>query len=314
MKEARVMSGAVSARNLTIRHDYSWKEWLSLILHLGKAKISLFATLSTATGYLLASGSVTIHILVPTVAVWLLACGACALNQYQDRAIDQLMERTKSRPIPSGRLNPETALSISFGLTLLGSLILLCGKDHLATGLGVFAVFWYILIYTPLKQRTAFATIPGALVGAIPPLLGWVSGGGSMLDPRIWGVALFFFMWQVPHFWLLLLDHAGDYEKAGLPSIVRIFSSDQMRRILFVWLLSTGVCGFSIPLFGFIRLPLVRYLLLVATLWFFWNAAHFFIHSQRVALRSLFTKVNIYAFLVLFLLSFERLPSLTLRH
>ena len=208
---------------------YSWREWVTILLDLGKIKISLLATLSTATGYLLATGKITIHMLVPTGAVFLLACGSCALNQYQDREIDQLMERTKSRPIPSGRLNPEAALWISMGLILSGSLILFYGTEVPALALGLFAVLWYNLIYTILKHKTAFAAVPGALVGAIPPILGWVSGGGSMLDPRILRVALFFFIWQVPHFWLLLLDLSKDYEKAGLPSITQLFSRQQIK-------------------------------------------------------------------------------------
>jgi len=306
------MSTAINVRNITIRQATSWREWFILLLHLGKIKISLLATLSTATGYLLATGKITIHMLVPTAAVFLLACGSCALNQYQDREIDQLMERTKSRPIPSGRLNPEAALWISSGLILSGSLILFYGAENLALALGLFAVFWYNLIYTPLKHKTAFAAVPGALVGAIPPILGWISGGGSMLDPRIWGVALFFFIWQVPHFWLLLLDFSKDYEKAGLPSITQLFSTQQIKRIIFIWLLSTGASGLSFPSFGLINFHFVYLFLFAATLWFIWTAIIFF-RSQTVEVFSSFTfmKLNVYVLFVIFLLSFDRLLSLS---
>jgi protoheme IX farnesyltransferase len=302
------MSTAINVRNITIRQATSWREWFILLLHLGKIKISLLATLSTATGYLLATGKITIHMLVPTAAVFLLACGSCALNQYQDRKIDQLMERTKSRPIPSGRLNPEAALWISSGLILSGSLILFYGAENLALALGLFAVFWYNLIYTPLKHKTAFAAVPGALVGAIPPILGWMSGGGSMLDPRIWGVALFFFIWQVPHFWLLLLDFSKDYEKAGLPSITQLFSTQQIKRIIFIWLLSTGASGLFLPSFKLIHVHFVTFFLLFPTFWHIWNTIHFFrSYSQGTNLRTAFTNLNLYAILVLFLLSLDRL-------
>jgi len=304
------MSTAINIRSISNGQAISWREWLILLLHLGKIRISLLATLSTATGYLLATGKITIDMLVSTAAVFLIACGSCALNQYQEREIDQLMERTKSRPIPSGRLNPEAALWISLGLILSGSFILYLGMNNLTLVLGLLAVLWYNLIYTPLKQKTAFAAVPGALVGAIPPILGWVSGGGNILDPRIWGIGFFFFIWQVPHFWLLLLDFSRDYEEAGLPSIAKIFSTAQIKRIIFVWLLSTGISGLSIPSFHLIHLHLVYFFLLVSTFWHIWNSFHFFRSSPQGAdLKAAFTKLNIYAVLVLFLLSSDRLLS-----
>ena len=297
-----------NVRSISKDQAYSWREWFTILLDLAKIRISLLATLSAATGYLLATGKITIHMLVPTGAVFLLACGSCALNQYQDREIDQLMERTKSRPIPSGRLDPETALWISIGLILLGSLILFSQAGDLALALGVFSVLWYNLIYTPLKRKTAFAAIPGALVGAIPPALGWVTGGGRILDPRIGGVALFFFIWQMPHFWLLLLDFSEDYKRAGLPSITKIFSAKQIRRIIFIWLLSTGVSSLIIPLFGLLNSVFFCLLLVAVVSWLFWNTLTFLrSHDDKDALRDTFMKLNIYAVLIISLLSVDRL-------
>jgi len=302
---------AMNVRSVTFNRASSWREWSIVLLHLGKLKISLLATLSVATGHLLATGKITIPMLLPTAAVFLLASGSCALNQYQEREIDRLMERTKSRPIPSGRLNPEAALRISMGLIFSGCLILFYGTTFLGLILGLLATLWYNLIYTPLKQKTAFAAVPGALVGAIPPVLGWVTGGGSMLDPRIWGVSLFFFIWQIPHFWLLLLDFSKDYEKAGLPSITKIFSTDQIKRIVFIWLLSTGVAGLSLPSFGLTHFNVVSLCLLAVTLWLGWNAICFFrFSSQGTTFRIAFMNLNVYALIVLFLLSMDRLLSL----
>jgi protoheme IX farnesyltransferase len=302
-----VRTSTLGVRSVAGDEIYSGREWVHLVLHLGKIKISLLATLSTATGYLLATGTITIHMLVPSAAVFLLACGSCALNQYQEREIDQRMERTKSRPIPSGRLNPETALCISIGWISSGALILLFGAGDLPLALGLFAVLWYNLIYTPLKQKTAFAAVPGALVGAIPPVLGWVTGGGRILDPRIGGVALFFFIWQVPHFWLLLLDSSKDYENARLPSITQLFSTRQIKRIIFIWFLSTGVSALTIPSFGLIHFRSVSFFLLAATSWFIWEAIQFFRSSPRTfTLRIAFMRLNAYALAVLLLLSIDR--------
>ena len=299
-----------NVREISKDRAYVWREWFSILLDLAKIRISLLATLTTATGHLLAEGKITIHMLGPTAAVFLLSCGSCTFNQYQEREIDQWMDRTKSRPIPSGRLNPETALRISLSLILSGALILLLGAGEPALALGLFAVLWYNLIYTPLKQKIAFAAVPGALVGAIPPVLGWVAGAGNILDPRIWGVALFFFIWQVPHFWLLLLDCSKDYERVGFPSIIKIFSTKQIKRIIFTWLLATGVSSLIIPLFGLLNYFFCYLLLVAAACWLFWSAIIFLSsHDNKRLLRITFMKLNIYAVLVISLLSLDRLLS-----
>ena len=299
---------AVHLRSIVGQPVHLTREWVNLFFHLVKIKVSLLATLSTATGYLLVGGKITAHLLVPAAGVLLLASGSCALNQYQEREIDRWMERTQLRPIPSGRLDPETALWISLSMIFLGTLTLFFGAGDLALASGLFAVLWYNLIYTPLKKKTAFAAVPGALVGVVPPVLGWVAGGGEISDPRIGGVALFFFMWQIPHFWLLLLEASRDYENAGLPSITRIFSPERMKGIIFVWLLSTGLSSLIIPLFGFLSSFIFRILLTAAASWLFWNATLFLrSHVDKDLWRATFVKLNIYAVLVIFLLSADRL-------
>jgi protoheme IX farnesyltransferase len=302
----------VNLHSIPFRRACSFREWINLLLDFAKIKISLLATFSMATGYLLVTGKITIQMFVPIAAVFLLACGSCGLNQYQEREIDQRMERTKTRPIPSGRLDPERALWISLGLIIAGTFSLFLGAGNLASGLGLFAVLWYNLLYTPLKRKTAFAALPGALVGAIPPMLGWVAGGGEFLDSRIGGIALFFFIWQIPHFLLLLLDSSEDYEKAGLPSITRIFSINQIKGIIFIWLLSTGISSLIIPLFGFLN-SVASYLILMTTAsWLFWNSTNFLRlddHNDQSSFRTTFMKLNIYAVLVISFLFLDRLLS-----
>jgi protoheme IX farnesyltransferase len=193
-------------------------------------------------------------------------------------------------------------------LILSGAVILFFGAGDLALALGLFAVLWYNLIYTPLKQKTAFAAVPGALVGAIPPALGWVTGGGSILDPCIGGLALFFFIWQIPHFWLLLLDVSKDYENVRLPSVTKIFSQEQIKRIVFVWLLSTGVSSLIIPLFGFLNSSFFYFLFVAVASWLFWNAVILLrSDSDQGSWRAAFMKLNIYAVLVISVLCADRL-------
>ena len=240
-------------------------KWVILILTLSKIKISLLVTFTALAGYVLAVGQITPRIFLLGGAIFILASGSCALNQYQEREIDRLMARTRSRPLPSGRLEASVALRIALSLLFVASLMLFYGTNVLAMVLGLLAIFWYNGLYTYLKRKTAFAVLPGALIGMIPPLLGWVSGGGYLFDPRIWGIAFFLFIWQVPHFWLLSLEVAKDYESAGLPSITKIFSPSQIKRILFIWFLSTGATCLLIPLFGFGNLIPVRIFLLGVT-------------------------------------------------
>lgn len=281
---------------------------LFIFLELTKFRISLFATLSAVTGFILAKQGISREIIIPILGVFFLACGACALNQYQERKIDKLMERTKSRPLPSGKLNPYAGLSISLGLIFSGLFILICGTNSLAFSLGLFAVLWYNGVYTFLKRKTAFAALPGALVGAIPPALGWACGGGNLFDPRIWVVAFFFFIWQVPHFWLLFLKFAKDYEKAGLRSLTKTFTAEQLKRIIFIWILSAAASSLLIPMFDFLNFHVIHLSLLVATLWLVWNAASFY-RSRFIetSLSQAFMKLNIYAFFVISLLSLDKL-------
>jgi protoheme IX farnesyltransferase len=281
---------------------------IRILFELTKFRISVFATLSTSVGFILARQGISKEMLMPITGIFLLACGSCALNQYQERKSDQRMERTQKRPLPSKRLHPVAALKISLLCLLGGASILMAGTNWVALGLGAFAVFWYNGIYTPLKRKTAFAAIPGALIGTIPPVLGWVSGGGHLLDPQILAIALFFFIWQVPHFWLLVLDFGKDYERAGFPSLTRIFTPPQLRRITFTWVFATAVACLMIPLFGLVNFYGVRMGFLVAGFWLVWKAFMLLrSHHSEFSLRPTFNSINAYVLLVMFLLTLDHL-------
>lgn len=282
--------------------------WINILRELTKLRISFFVTLSAGAGFILAKGGVSGEILGPALGIFLLACGSCALNQYQERKMDARMERTKGRPLPAGKLDPALALLVSSALIVLGSSILFFGGSGLACGLGLFAILWYNGVYLYLKRTTTFAILPGALIGAIPPAIGWVSGGGSFLDPRLGAIAFFFFIWQVPHFWLLLLEFSNDYERAGLPSLAKSLTAQQLTGITFIWILSTAVSCLLIPLFLRVHFPLILISLLLITLWLVGSAASSLRPPSREGhLKYTFVRLNIYAFLVLSLLSLDRL-------
>jgi protoheme IX farnesyltransferase len=283
--------------------------WINILLELTKFRISLFSTLSTFAGFILARRGLSSDMIFPILGVFFLASGSCALNQYQERQNDQLMERTQGRPIPSKKLSPSTALKISIGLLLFGSILLYFGAHWSALGLGLFAVLWYNGVYTFLKRKSAFAAIPGALVGAIPPVMGWISGKGFFsLDPQILAISFFFFIWQVPHFWLLLLNFGRDYEKAGLPSLTRIFTSAQLSRITFVWIFATAAACMMIPLFGIVESHTIQGGLWVAAFWLMWKSLRLLTaKGRKFSLPFTFKTVNSYAVVVMILLTLDNL-------
>ena len=163
------------------------------ILALVKFRVAAAATISALSGLAASAGGSGAA--APLAAgVFLLACGACCLNEWQERRTDGLMLRTQGRPIPSGSMAPSSALILAAGLLAAGAMALFMAGGGRATLLGLAAAAWYNGVYTPLKRVTAFAVVPGALVGAVPPALGWLAGGGELSDPRIQSICLFFYL------------------------------------------------------------------------------------------------------------------------
>jgi protoheme IX farnesyltransferase len=240
---------------------------MKLLMELGKVKITFAVSLTTIAGYLLAKGSFDSGLILPTIGIFLLACGSSALNHYQDSDRDRLMKRTQDRPIPSGRISSSNALWVAIGLSAIGSALIWLGSDFVGFQLGLLALIWYNGIYTPMKRRTAFAVIPGSVIGAIPPVVGWVAGGGSVFDPNALILAFFFFIWQVPHFWLLMLKYGDEYVAAGYPSITQRYDETMIRYLTFLWTVATAVSAILIPLSGLIHSSLVTLVILVSSIW-----------------------------------------------
>jgi protoheme IX farnesyltransferase len=277
---------------------------LKILLELGKVRIASMSVLSVFAGYVLAAGTVDWGVLEAAFGVFLLASGASSLNQYQERDLDGLMERTKNRPIPSGRVTPGFVLVASAVMIVCGAAAL--AREPVAVGLGLLTVAWYNGVYTPLKRVTAFAAVPGGVVGALPPVIGWVCGGGSVFDPRIFAVSFFFFVWQIPHFWLLLLRTGEDYERAGLPTLTSVFTRPQLSRVTFVWMLAAAVSCIVFPLFGVFQSAWIYAGVLLSSVWLAWHALRMLrTHGGRLA----FKEINIYALLIISLLSISGMQN-----
>jgi len=170
------------------------------------------------------------------VAGAFLLCGGCsALNQVQERRRDRCMLRTEDRPVASGRMSASRGVRIAIGAGLAGLLLFFLsgGWPLLVLGLLVLAV--YNGAYTLLKPVTPVALLAGGVAGAVPPLAGWLAAGGSVTDPRILSVIIIFYLWQVPHFWLLAEKHRTDYERAGFAMLHGSLSPVSGARLMGVW-------------------------------------------------------------------------------
>jgi protoheme IX farnesyltransferase len=194
-----------------------WRaSWLRDLVQLGKPRVTGLVVLTFAGGLWLAPGS------VPGWRVWMTVVGTAlivaasnAFNMFLERDADRLMARTCDRPLPAGRLSPETALAFGTALACAAMPLLLLGGNLLTGLLGLGALASYVWIYTPLKRRSAAALFVGAVPGALPPLMGWTAATGRLEAPAL---ALFavLFLWQIPHFLAIALYRSADYRRAGI--------------------------------------------------------------------------------------------------
>jgi protoheme IX farnesyltransferase len=230
--------------------------WLQLL----KIRITAASTVTTVVGYVLARGRFDWPLVPVAAGILLQACGAAAFNQVQDSRVDALMARTAGRPIPSGRISRRAAALYAGALLVVGT-ALLWWISPAAALLGVGAAVVYNLVYTPLKRVTPFAALPGALIGALPPAMGWAAAGGYLQDPSIHLVAFFFFLWQIPHFWLLLLFYGQDYHDGGLPSLLDRFDRGQVLRLTFLWIAAVCAASLLLPLTSLFDRPALAYVM-----------------------------------------------------
>ncbi|PLX12421.1 MAG: hypothetical protein C0597_13410, partial [Marinilabiliales bacterium] len=157
--------------------------------------VSLAVSFSAITGYIVAASSIDINILYIFLGVFLLSGGASALNQFQERNVDALMFRTKSRPIPSKLISAGLGLFIAILLCSAGFILLYLKVGTLPAMLGLLNLIWYNGFYTFLKKKTVFAVVPGSLTGVTPLLIGWSAVNNYLLDPQIVFISFFIYMW-----------------------------------------------------------------------------------------------------------------------
>ncbi len=278
-------------------------------IQLTKPVISISVACSALTGFLLCQGSFAFGWLYASAGVLLLSAGSSAINHIQEAKVDLLMERTRLRPLPSGRVKPRYAW-IFAALLISGGFYFLMKFDTLLPFiLGLFTIFWYNAVYTPLKRVTAFAAIPGAVVGAIPPVIGWTAAGGSITHPHAILLAFLFFIGQIPHFWLILLNNTGDYEKADFPTLTQILSPPQIANLTLVWIFATAMAAVMLVLFGIVTAPALSISVFLLALFLLVSFRKWLNIKIFPDPRQAFINLNIFYALVMIILVVEALVS-----
>lgn len=211
---------------------------------LTKFVLSFAVSLSALIAYLMAKGEFGADVFIATFAVLLVAMGVSTLNQVQEYKEDALMERTKNRPIASGKMSPLTGIIIAAILIIFSLVIIYDLLGMTGINLFLFAFIWYNLVYTPLKKTSALAVVPGAILGVIPPAIGWLAAGHSLIEVEFYALGIFYFVWQIPHFWLLVMLFYGEYDNGGYPTAMKLFGKNTLQKLTFVWLIFTIQAGY----------------------------------------------------------------------
>lgn len=272
----------------------SFSDPVMCYISLTKPVITLSVAFSALTAWVLASEGFTHGWLPMYIGVILIAAGSSALNHIQERDIDKLMHRTQRRPLPAGKISLLSAQCWAWTLSLAGALTLYFFSGPIPCIVAILTLIWYNGIYTPLKRRTPWAIFPGAVVGALPPVIGWTAAGADITHPHIVILAFFFFIGQIPHFWLILLRHGKDYETAGFPSVARFFSQQQISRLTFIWTSITAIAATGLWIFGIIQLPVAGWILLLTSLGIIFAFRHLLQAEKPVKVNRAFMLMNMY--------------------
>jgi protoheme IX farnesyltransferase len=187
---------------------------------LSKPRLNVLVVASSLAGYVMGGGDMSNAAMVvfTVVGTALVAGGASAFNQVIERNADSLMRRTRLRPVPDGRLQPAESLVFATALSITGLVILAAGVNLLSAGVALATLLTYALIYTPLKRRSSFSTVVGAIPGALPPVIGWAAARDA-LSPGGWVLFAIVFLWQLPHFLAIAWIYREDYARAGFPML-----------------------------------------------------------------------------------------------
>ena len=254
-----------------------------------KMRLALSVVFSSIVGYLLGVDVVDFKIVTLLAFGGYFMVGASnAFNQIIEKDLDALMDRTKNRPIPSGRMSVTTAFIIALTFTVLGIVILYTINRQTAM-FGAISIFLYTCVYTPLKTKTSLSVFVGAIPGAIPFMLGWVAATNDFgIEPGTLFALQFF--WQFPHFWAIGWFLFEDYKKGGffmLPTGKQDKGTAVQIMMYTIWTIIVSI----IPVFGFtgrLELSIVAAIIVfVLGLWMLYYALRLFNKMTEKAARQL---------------------------
>lgn len=217
-------------------------------LRLTKPRIVVLLVVTTIPAMVLADkGMPSLWLMLATVfGGSVVAGGANAMNMYFDRDIDELMLRTRDRPVPAGQVEPEKAALFGLALAAAGFVFLQWSVNLLAAGLTLSAFAFYVLVYTlMLKRTTSLNIVIGGAAGAMPPVVGWAAVTGEVAVPALILFAIVT-AWTPPHFWALSLNYSSDYKRAGVPMLPVVAGPDETRRQILLY--SVGLVAVSLSL------------------------------------------------------------------
>ncbi len=282
-------------------------EKLKVLVKLNKIYITFAVGITTAVGYIVKKQALDPDMLWAVLGIFILACSSSVINHIQEERTDSLMERTQKRPIPAGEVSKSFAWWLASIEFIAAVLILYLFSGWLVLLLALTAFIWYNIIYTNLKKITAFAVIPGSIIGAIPPLVGWVAAGGSLIESNAIMLGLFFFIWQIPHFWMLGLHFASDYKKAGFPVLTDLFSKTQIRRQLFLMILGSSVMAIIMAFSSLVSSNTITIIILILSIGLVIQFSRLLNKKEKMQLNIHFRSINYYVLLVIILLCIDHL-------
>ncbi len=286
------------------------KTWLAVYADLFKARLTFLVLLTTLVGFYLGfRGPVDYLLMFHTLAgTALLASGASALNQLLERDYDARMRRTQDRPLPSGRLQPQTVLIIGSVTAALGLAYLALAVNLLTCAIGAVSLVSYLFIYTPLKRVTWLNTAIGAIPGALPPLMGWTGARGE-LTTEGWALFAILAFWQLPHFLAIAWIYRDEYARAGFKMLPGIdpqgHRTGRQAVCHTLGLLPVSLCPFLFKLTG----PAYLFGALALGLAFIWFAVQFSRCLTVARARQLFYASIMYLPLLLTLMVLDKVKS-----
>ncbi len=284
------------------------KGWVAVYCDLFKARLTALVLVTTLVGFYIGFRGpldywLMWHALMGTALV---AAGGSALNQLFERKFDALMRRTRTRPLPSGRLQPQTVAWLGTGTAVAGLAWLALAVNLTTCALGAATFLLYVFVYTPLKRVTWLNTIVGAIPGAMPPLMGWTAARGA-LTPEGWALFALQAFWQLPHFMAIAWLYREEYAKAGfrmLPGIDPDGHRTGRQAVAHtLGLLPVSLCPFLFHLAGAFYLAGA----IILGMAFIWFAIQFSRHLTQRHARVLFYVSIIYLPLLLVVMVLDKI-------